>query len=236
MENLFSIIISIATLSLMEVVLGIDNIVMLSVMTNRLPLKLRQRARLIGLALAMIMRIGLLFSISLIMKLTTPIFTLGAVIISGRSLVLLAGGLFLIFKATKEIHELVNHPQKGSHGGGGSASFKGTILQIVLMDMIFSLDSVITAIGMAKELFVMVIAVIVAIIIMMTFAKTISDFIGKHQTITHLALSFLILIGVMLVAESIGQHIEKGYIYFAMAFSIGVEMINMRHRKKSSQN
>jgi predicted tellurium resistance membrane protein TerC len=219
------------TLASLEVVLGIDNIVFISILTGRLPERERKRARFIGLAIAMLSRIALLFAIRWVMGLTRPLIDLWDHSVTGKDLILFFGGLFLVAKATMEIHD------KLEGGVGERAAQKGrtalaTILfQILLLDLVFSLDSVITAVGMAKEIAVMVAAVIVAVLVMMAFAGAISDFIERHPTMKILALSFLILIGVMLVAESTGKHIEKGYIYFAMAFALLVEVLNMRMRR-----
>jgi predicted tellurium resistance membrane protein TerC len=229
------IAIALLTLVALEIVLGIDNIIFISILSSKLPEEKQKKARLIGLALAMIMRVLLLFSISLIMKLTEPLFAVLGNEISGRDIILLVGGLFLIAKSTFEIHEKLEGEE--SHGGKGKkqVSFGSIIVQIMLLDIVFSLDSVITAIGMVDELWVMVTAVIVAVIFMMFTAGAVSDFVHKHPTIKILALSFLLLIGVMLVAEGFDQHISKGYIYFAMAFSVFVEMINIRIRTKQGK-
>lgn len=229
------IAIALLTLVALEIVLGIDNIIFISILSSKLPEEKQKKARLIGLALAMIMRVLLLFSISLIMKLTEPLFTVLGNEISGRDIILLVGGLFLIAKSTFEIHEKLEGEE--SHGGKGKkqVSFGSIIVQIMLLDIVFSLDSVITAIGMVDELWVMITAVIVAVIFMMFTAGAVSDFVHKHPTIKILALSFLLLIGVMLVAEGFDQHISKGYIYFAMAFSVFVEMINIRIRTKQGK-
>lgn len=221
--------IALGTLTALEIVLGIDNIVVISILTGKLPEDQQPRARLVGLALAMIMRILLLFSLSWIMQLTAPLFGLFGSEISGKDLILLGGGLFLIGKSTHEIHGKLEGAHE-THRTGKAASYGAVLTQIVLMDLVFSLDSVITAIGMAEQLAVMVIAVVIAVVIMMVSVNTVSDFVDKHPTVKMLALSFLLLIGVMLVAEGFDQHIPKGYIYFAMAFSVFVEMINLRLR------
>ena len=227
-ENLVALL----TLTLLEVVLGIDNIVFISILTGKLPPDQRAKGRRIGLALAMLMRIGLLFALSWVMKLTTPLFSALGREISGRDLILLGGGLFLIAKATWEIHDKL---EGGEHGSATpkKVSFRSVIFQIMLLDIVFSLDSVITAVGMARHIAVMIIAVVVAVGVMLVFANAIGDFVERHPTIKMLALSFLILIGVMLVGEGLGKHIEKGYVYFAMAFSLLVEILNMRLRKVS---
>jgi predicted tellurium resistance membrane protein TerC len=214
------------TLAALEVVLGIDNVVFISILSNKLPEAQRARARQIGLLLALGGRIVLLLSLGWVMRLTTPLFGLMGHEITGRDLILLLGGLFLIAKATFEIHERLE-----GHGGPGSkagtATFGAVLLQILMLDLVFSLDSVITAVGMAKAIPVMIVAVLIAVGVMIAFAGTISRFVERHPTIKMLALAFLVLIGVMLVAEGVGEHIKKGYIYFAMAFSLGVEMLNL---------
>src|SRR6476659_5606796 len=224
--------IALATLTILEIVLGIDNIVFISILSGKLREAERPRARRIGLSLAMFIRIGLLWSITWVMRLTAPLFTVLGNEISGRDLIMLVGGLFLIAKSTHEIHEKL----EGEEGEGSTrvaASFAGVIVQILLLDIIFSLDSVITAVGMAEHLAVMVIAVILAVGVMLLSAAAIGEFVERHPTVKMLALSFLLLIGVSLIAEGFEQHIPKGYIYFAMGFSIFVEMINLRVRRKS---
>ena len=223
--------IALITLTVLEIVLGIDNIVFISILAGKLRRQDRERARKVGLSLAMFIRIGLLLSITWVMGLTTPIFTIGKEI-SGRDLILLIGGLFLIAKATHEIHEKL----EGEEGAGSAkvaASFAAVILQILLLDIVFSLDSVITAVGMAEQVSIMILAVVIAVGVMLISAGPISAFVEKHPTVKMLALSFLLLIGVSLIGEALDQHIPKGYIYFAMGFSIFVEMINLRVRKKS---
>jgi predicted tellurium resistance membrane protein TerC len=226
------------TLTAMEIVLGIDNIVFIAILCARLPEEQREKARLVGLALAMFMRIGLLFTIKWIMGLTgKTLFTLPILneAIDGRDLVLLLGGLFLIYKATKEIHAKVEHEEHiPGEGTKSKTTFRGVIGQILVIDLVFSLDSVITAVGMAQNLWIMVAAVVVSVGVMLAVSGKISRFIDKNPTLKMLALAFLLLIGVMLVAESLGQHINKGYIYFAMAFSLGVEGLNMLVKKKAS--
>lgn len=215
------------TLAALEVVLGIDNIVFISILSNKLPEERRAKARQIGLVLALVGRIALLLSLSWVMRLTTPLFGLLGHEVSGRDLILLVGGLFLIAKATFEIHERLE-----GHGGPGAkpgtASFGSVLAQILVLDLVFSLDSVITAVGMSSVIPVMVAAVLVAILVMLVFAGSISGFIERHPTIKMLALAFLLMIGVMLLVEGFGKHIEKGYIYFAMAFSLTVELLNLR--------
>ncbi|TAK84031.1 MAG: TerC family protein [Aquabacterium sp.] len=218
-------------LTALEIVLGIDNIIFLSILVGRLPAADRPRARTIGLSLAMLMRIGLLLSITWVMSLEAPFFTVFGRDISGRDLILLGGGLFLIAKSTMEIHGSLEG-EEHEHNVKGGASFVSTIVQIAVIDIVFSLDSVITAVGMASHVPVMIAAVIAAVGVMMFMAGPISDFVDRHPTIKMLALSFLILIGTALVGEGLGFHIPKGYIYFAMAFSVIVEMLNIRLRKK----
>ncbi len=227
--------ISLATLSAMEIVLGIDNIVFLTILAGRLPQAEQGKARRLGLGFALLTRLALLLAITWVMGLTRPLFSVAGHGFSGRDLILLVGGLFLIGKATHEIHDKleVEHAEDApaARGAGGRGAFWGVIVQIGLIDIVFSLDSVITAVGMARHLSVMVAAMILAVAVMMVFAGAIGEFVERHPTIKMLALSFLILIGVMLVAESFGKHIEKGYVYFAMAFSLGVEVLNLRVRR-----
>lgn len=227
--------ISLLTLTVLEVVLGIDNLVFISILADKLPAKDEPKARQVGLALALITRILLLMSLSWLISLTEPWFSVFGKSISGRDLILLVGGLFLLGKSTYEIH----HKLEGEHGEKSSddskVTFSGVIIQIMILDMVFSLDSVITAVGMVDELWIMVTAVIIAIIIMLYSVNTISDFVNDHPTIKMLALSFLLLIGFSLVAEGLGEHIEKGYIYFAMGFSVFVEFLNLRVKDKSNK-
>ncbi|MBW8684191.1 TerC family protein [Chitinophaga rhizophila] len=247
-EGLFTIdsLISLLTLSVLEIVLGIDNIVFISILAGKLPADQQKKARRLGLTLAMFVRILLLLSISWIMSLTTPLFNVGewigiaspkwleATAISGRDLILLVGGLFLIYKSTAEIHEKL---EGGEHESENfkPASFTRTIIQILLLDIVFSLDSVITAVGMADHIQIMIVAVIIAVGVMVLAAESISNFVNKHPTVKMLALSFLLLIGVSLIAESFEQHIPKGYIYFAMAFSVFIEMLNLKMKSKSTK-
>jgi len=224
--------ISLATLSAMEIVLGIDNIVFLSILAGRLPAEQQPRARRLGLGFALATRLGLLFAISWVMRLTTPLFSLFGHGWSGRDLILLAGGLFLLAKATHEIHDKLEVKHEAELGGAAKrASFWMVIAQIGVLDIVFSLDSVITAVGMARHVAVMVTAMVLAVGVMLVFAGAIGEFVERHPTMKMLALSFLLLIGIMLVAESFGRHVEKGYIYFAMSFSFAVELLNMRMRK-----
>ena len=222
------------TLTVLEIVLGIDNIIFISILASKLPREQQARARYIGLGLAMIMRIALLFSLSWIVRLTAPLFAVLGQEISGRDLVLLIGGLFLIGKATVEIHERLEG-EEGKASAKVAPSLRSVLIQIMLLDIVFSLDSVITAVGMVDQLGVMVSAVVTAVAFMMLFARPVSEFVERHPTVKILALSFLILIGVSLVAEAFDQHIRKGYIYFAMAFSVVVEMLNLRVRKTRAE-
>lgn len=239
-------LISLLTLTVLEIVLGIDNIVFISILSGKLPANQQKKARQLGLGLAMITRVLLLLSLSWVMSLTSPLFNIGEWInldnkewleklaISGRDLILISGGLFLIYKSTHEIHLKL----EGEEDEGGKTkvhSFAGVIVQILVLDIVFSLDSVITAIGMAEHVEIMIAAVIIAVIIMMVSANAISDFVNNHPTVKMLALSFLLLIGVSLLAEGLDQHIPKGYIYFAMAFSILVELLNLKMKKNSGK-
>ncbi len=222
--------IALASLTALEIVLGIDNIIFISVIAGRLPEHQRGTGRLLGLALAMIMRIGLLLSITWVMGLTTGLFTVLQHEVSGRDLILLTGGLFLLAKSTREIHHSLEGSQKKEHKQG-MKSLAVVLLQIAVIDIVFSLDSVITAVGLAEEVGVMITAIVISIVLMMLAAKSINDFVDRHPTIKMLALSFLILVGVTLVAEGADFEFPKGYIYFAMAFSVCVEMLNLRMRK-----
>jgi predicted tellurium resistance membrane protein TerC len=219
--------VALATLTLLEIVLGIDNIVFISILSNKLPAHQQRKARLLGLGLAMIMRVLLLLSLAWVMRLTDPLFAVLGHEISGRDLILILGGLFLIAKATSEIHDRLEG-EEGHTSKKVRPSLASVLIQIALLDIVFSLDSVITAVGMVDEIGVMVTAVVIAIIFMMAFAGTISRFVGEHPTVKMLALSFLLLIGVMLVVEGFDQHIPRGYIYFAMGFSVFVEILNLR--------
>jgi predicted tellurium resistance membrane protein TerC len=223
--------IALFTLTVLEIVLGIDNIIFISILVGKLPEKQQPRARRLGLFLAMFLRIGLLASIAWMAKLTAPLFTVLGQGISGRDLILLTGGVFLLFKATREIHDRLEGEEEGANARA-VASFTAVIIQILLLDIVFSLDSVITAVGMADHLPVMIAAVVIAVGVMMFAAGPISNFVSRHPTIKMLALSFLLLIGMSLIAEGLGRHIPKGYIYFAMAFSVFVEMLNLRSKKK----
>jgi len=225
--------IALATLTGLEVVLGIDNVIFISILVGKLPEHKQPGARTLGLALAMIMRIILLFSLTWIMRLTKPLFTILGSEISGRDIILIAGGLFLLAKSTLEIHDKLEG-KEGRASERVPSSYAGVLIQIILLDIVFSLDSVITAIGMANQLFVMISAVVIAVIFMMLASGSISRFVERHPTIKILALSFLLLIGIALIGDGLELHIPKGYIYFAMAFSVFVEMINLRIRRYSS--
>lgn len=225
--------VALLTLTALEIVLGIDNVIFISILADRLPASRRDRARLLGLSLAMGIRILLLLSINWIANLTDALFHLGHRGFSGRDLILLIGGLFLIGKSTTEIHSKLEGAEEHGASGGRAASFAGIIIQILLLDIVFSLDSVITAVGMAKEIGVMIAAVVIAVGVMLFASGPISRFVSEHPTVKMLALSFLLLIGTSLVAEGWHYHIPKGYIYFAMAFSVMVEMLNLRLRARS---
>lgn len=224
--------IALLTLTALEIVLGVDNIIFISILVGKLPPRQRNKARVLGLGLAMFTRIALLLSIVWVMKLTRPLFTVFSQEMSGRDIILIAGGLFLIWKSTLEIHDHLEGYDEG-RAAKAVSSFAAILVQIAILDIIFSLDSVITAVGLANDVGVMVIAIIVAVIVMMFSSGTIGAFVDKHPTIKMLALSFLVLIGVTLIAEGFGLHVPKGYIYFAMAFSVSVELLNMKVRKKS---
>ena len=231
--------ISLLTLTVLEIVLGIDNIVFISILTSRLPKDQEKKARNLGITLALVLRLGLLFSIQWIMGLTRPLFNLFGNQnwpMSGQKLILLAGGLFLIAKATHEIYGKLEgaHAHGGDDAAGRTASFKSVLLQILALDLVFSLDSVITAVGMAQSITIMAAAMVVAVLVMLFSAGVVGTFVNRHPSVKILALSFLLLIGVMLVGEGLGQHISKGYIYSAMGFSLIVELLNMRFRKKTA--
>ncbi len=225
-------LLALVTLSAMEIVLGIDNVVFIAILVGRLPDAQRETARRLGLVLALGIRIGLLFAISWMMGLTAPLFTVLERSVSGRDLILLGGGLFLMFKATWEIYAKVEGDPHEPDPGGARGAFVWVLVQILLLDIVFSLDSVITAVGMANQLSIMITAMVIAMLVMLVSARTVSEFIERHPSLKVLALAFLLLIGVMLVAEGMGSHMEKGYIYFAMAFSLLVELLNMRYRRK----
>jgi predicted tellurium resistance membrane protein TerC len=225
--------VALATLTVLEIVLGIDNIVFISILSEKVEEQKQALARQVGLGLAMLSRIVLLFSIVWVMGLTRPLFDLLGHAFSGRDLILIGGGLFLLAKSTREIHEKLEGPEGGTAEGGAAVvhGFLSVIVQIALLDIVFSLDSVITAVGMADDVGVMVTAVVVAVVFMMVTAGAVSRFVSEHPTVKMLALSFLLLIGMSLVAEGLGQHIPKGYIYFAMGFSVFVEFLNLRLAK-----
>jgi predicted tellurium resistance membrane protein TerC len=223
--------IALATLTTLEIVLGIDNIIFITVLADRLPPQQRPKARQAGLAVAMLTRILLLFSITWIMRLTEPLFALLGHGVSGRDLILIVGGLFLLTKSTREIHDKMEGEGRKVNGAAKAATFGGVMIQIAILDMIFSLDSVITAVGMADDLAVMVTAVILAVGVMMISAGPVGDFVSDHPTVKMLALSFLLLVGMSLITEGAGFHIPKGYIYFAMGFSVFVEFLNLKTRR-----
>jgi predicted tellurium resistance membrane protein TerC len=225
--------IALLTLTALEIVLGIDNIIFISILSDRLPVELRKRARTIGLLLAMFTRIGLLLTIGWIIGLTEPLFEVFGKAFSGRDLILIAGGLFLLYKSTTEIHAKLEGEEHERSASAGTATFRSVIVQIVLLDIVFSLDSVITAVGMTSNITIAVVAVIIAVGVMLFAAGPLSEFVSRHPTVKILALAFLLLIGMTLVAEGFGQHIPKGYIYFAMAFSVFVELLNLRLRRRS---
>jgi predicted tellurium resistance membrane protein TerC len=237
---LFSVenLVSLVSLALMEVVLGIDNIIFVAILSQKVAAGSRKRVRRLGISLALVLRIGLLLTLSWLMGLTKPLFHVLGHAFSGRDLVLLVGGLFLMAKATMEIHERMEQAEHETGGerpapaAEGSAGFAATLVQILLLDIVFSLDSVITAVGMARAVPIMIAAMVIAVGVMLVFADTISEFIGRHQNMKVLALSFLLLIGFLLVADAFGHHIDKGYIYFAMAFALAIELVNMRARNK----
>ncbi len=226
-------LLALVTLTFLEIILGVDNVIFISILSGKLPAKDQLKARRTGLVAAMVMRIGLLMSIAWIVRLTAPLFTVFNQEISGRDMILIGGGLFLLGKATLEIHERLEGEE--AHGKERvAASFGAVIFQIMMLDIVFSLDSVITAVGMAEDISIMVAAVVLSVAIMMFSAEPISAFVNKHPTVKVLALSFLLLIGMSLVGDGLGMHVPKGYIYFAMGFSVFVEMINLRVRKGST--
>jgi predicted tellurium resistance membrane protein TerC len=239
---------SLASLTVMEIVLGIDNILLVAILSQKVAADQRKRVRRLGIGLALIMRIGLLFGLSFLMGLTRPLFHLLGDPMSGRDLVLLAGGLFLIYKATYELYDRIERSPGGPSGEagekvepgrptfeGGLAGFASTLVQILALDIVFSLDSVITAVGMARAIPIMMVAMVIAVGVMLIFANVVADFVGRHPSMKILALAFLLLIGVLLTADAFGHHINRGFVYFAMAFSLVVELFNMRLRKKSSR-
>ena len=224
--------IALVTLTSLEIILGIDNIIFISILVGRLPAEQRDKGRTIGLAIAMIARILLLLSLTWVMGLTAPLFNVFSYEISGRDLILILGGLFLLAKSTHEIHNSLEGVEE-SHKNSVKVSFTSVLIQIAILDIVFSLDSVITAVGLAKNIEVMVLAIVIAVGVMMISAKPLGEFVDAHPTIKMLALSFLILVGVSLIGEGFEMHIPKGYIYFAMAFSIGVELLNLKIRKRT---
>jgi len=226
-------LVGLLTLTILEIVLGIDNVIFISILASKLPAEQQGRARTVGLALAMVTRILLLFSITWVMRLTTPLFSVFSLGISGRDLILIVGGLFLIGKSTHEIHQKLEG-EEGHASARVRSSFASIIIQILLLDIVFSLDSVITAVGMVSQLGVMITAVVIAVGFMLVFAGPVSNFVERHPTVKMLALSFLLLIGTVLVADGFHQHVPKGYIYGAMAFSVFVEMLNIRMKKNKA--
>jgi predicted tellurium resistance membrane protein TerC len=226
--------IAFATLTALELVLGIDNVIFISILVDKLPPAERERARRLGLFLAMFMRVGLLLLLAWIIGLTAPLFTMLGHEVSGRDLILIAGGLFLLWKSVKEIHQLLEG-EEGSASSAVGATFGAVLLQIILVDIVFSLDSIITAVGMVQQVEVMIAAVIASVALMMLFASAIGRFVSAHPTIKMLALAFLVVVGVVLIAAGFDHEVPKGYVYFAMAFSVGVELLNIRMRKRSAQ-
>ena len=222
--------IALATLVALEIVLGIDNIIFISILCGRLPAEMRNRARMLGLSLALVMRILLLLSIAWIMRLTAPLFTVLNNAISGRDLILILGGLFLLWKSVHEIHNSLEGEGEGGAAAAATGTFGAILVQIALIDLVFSLDSVITAVGLVDDVSIMIIAVMLSVVVMMVAARPIGEFVDRHPTVKMLALSFLVLVGLVLVAEGFDTHIPKGYVYFAMAFSVAVEMLNLRAR------
>jgi predicted tellurium resistance membrane protein TerC len=232
--SLFSMqgLIALSTLAALEIVLGIDNVIFIAILAGRLPEAQQASARRVGILMAVISRILLLLSLSWVMGLTRPLVSLFGYALTGKSLILLGGGLFLIGKATIEIHDKLEGSEHHGPTAGATATFASVVAQVMLIDVVFSLDSVITAVGMTDQIPIMIVAVLLAAAVMLVFATAVSEFVARRPTIKMLALAFLLLIGVMLVAEGFGQHVDKGYIYFAMAFSLGVELLNMRVRQK----
>ena len=233
-------LVSLASLAVMEIVLGIDNILLVAILSQKVAAARRGRLRRLGIGLALVLRICLLLGLSWLMGLTRPLFSVLGNAFSGRDLVLLAGGLFLIYKATHELYDRIEHEPEG-HGAGAEASDEGTsgfvstLVQILALDVVFSLDSVITAVGMARAIPVMMAAMVIAVGVMLAFANVVAEFVSRHPSMKILALAFLLLIGVLLTADGFGHHVNRGYVYFAMAFSLVVELLNMRLRKKASR-
>lgn len=227
--------ISLLTLTFLEVILGIDNIIFISIIADRLPKEQQSKARTLGLSLAIMVRILLLMSISWVSRLTTPLLTISEFELSVRDLILIVGGLFLLAKSTSEIHEKIEGSQEALEGGGKSKptlNFSRAIIQIILLDIVFSFDSILTAIGLSKQLLIMIFAVIISLLVMMIFAKKVSDFVNRNPTVKMLALSFLIMIGTLLILDGVHVHVPKGYIYFSLAFSLFVEFLNQKIRNK----
>ncbi|HTP61894.1 MAG TPA: TerC family protein [Burkholderiales bacterium] len=223
--------IAFATLTALELVLGIDNVIFISILVDKLPPAQRERARRIGLAMAMFMRVGLLLVLAWIIGLTAPLFSLLGQALSGRDLILIGGGLFLLWKSVKEIHQLLEG-EEGAASAGVRATFGAVVLQIMVVDIVFSLDSIITAVGMVRQVEIMIAAVVASVALMMLFAGAIGRFVSAHPTIKMLALAFLVVVGVVLIAAGFQHEVPKGYVYFAMAFSVGVELLNIRMRKR----
>jgi predicted tellurium resistance membrane protein TerC len=228
-------LVALATLAALEIVLGVDNLVFIAIVSSRLPAAQQPLARKVGLAMALITRVLLLLTLSWIMGLTQPLFSILGVDVSGRSIILFAGGLFLIAKATYEIYDKVELSHEESRAQAAGRSFGGVVVQIMILDIVFSLDSVITAVGMVDEIAIMIVAIVLAMIVMLLAMERVSGFVEAHPSVKLLALAFLILIGVILVADAFGHHVPKGYIYFSMAFSLGVELLNLRYRRRQAQ-
>ncbi len=224
-------LISLLTLSVLEIVLGIDNIIFISILADRLPKEEQQRARTIGIALALLVRIALLTGIAWLASLTSDLFTVFGMGFSGRDVILFLGGLFLLYKATTEIHNKLEGHEEEANPGARRLTLRTAVIQIILIDIVFSFDSILTAVGLVDEIIIMIIAVVIALTVMLIFAGSIAGYINKHPTIKMLALAFLVMIGVLLVAEAFEFHVPKGYVYFSMAFSLGVEMLNLRMNK-----
>jgi predicted tellurium resistance membrane protein TerC len=228
-------LVALATLAALEIVLGVDNLVFIAIVSARLPVAQQPLARKLGLAMALITRVLLLLTLSWIMGLTQPLFSVFGVEVSGRSIILFAGGLFLIAKATYEIYDKVELSHEESRAQAAARSFGGVVVQIMILDIVFSLDSVITAVGMVDEIAIMIVAIVLAMIVMLLAMERVSGFVEAHPSVKLLALAFLILIGVILVADAFGHHVPKGYIYFSMAFSLGVELLNLRYRSRQTK-
>lgn len=229
------LLVAFATLLVLEIVLGIDNVVFISILAGKLPPEQQNKARIVGLSLAMFLRIGLLFAASWVITLTADVFELFGMGFSGKDMILVLGGLFLLYKAVTEIHERLEGEEGHASGGGKAVTFGAVIAQILLVDLVFSIDSVITAVGMVDELWVMVTAVVIAVVIMLFSAKAVSDFVNRHPTVKMLALAFLVLIGAMLIAEGFEVKIDKALIYGPIAFAIGVEMLNLAARRRAAK-